>query len=175
MSGKVCFISDYHFGHAKVIKFEDNIRGNLLGVDNIFDHDKLLIDRTYSVINKRDTLWILGDNGNKQTIVDLITNLKCIRVNYIPGNHDNISMINAIKDIPKVQIKGFCRYKKHWITHCPIHPQELRELRNIHGHTHSKVIRDPKYICVSIENNKGYPVPIDNIINDEYITWNNFT
>jgi calcineurin-like phosphoesterase family protein len=34
-------------------------------------------------------------------------------------------------------VRGFLRYKQMWLSHCPIHPQELYRCKlNVHGHIH---------------------------------------
>ena len=170
---KVYFISDYHFGHAKVIEFEDRCRGKVLSVDTIQDHDEELIVRTLETINKRDTLWILGDNGNEKLLYAMLTQTRA-NIKYIPGNHDSITSIELLATLPNLKVAGITKWKNFWLTHAPVHPQELRGKMNIHGHNHSKVIRDPNYFCVSVENTGGYTVWGEEIRNGEFTTHNNF-
>lgn len=171
---KTYLISDYHFGHANVLKFENNLRAKVLGVSDIEQHDTMLRDRTCSTLNKRDTLWILGDNGDTDTTVKLITECKAANIRYIPGNHDSFSHIETIGSIPKVKVTGITSKSGYWITHAPIHSMELRGKLNIHGHTHSKVLRNMNYVCVSIENNGGFPTWLEDIKEGRYYTWKNF-
>jgi calcineurin-like phosphoesterase family protein len=170
---KSYFISDYHFGHAKVIQFEEQLRGKVLGVDNIDDHDALLMFRTWTTVNKRDTLWVLGDNGSVDTTVELVKNCKGI-VRYVPGNHDKPANIAILGALDNVIIHGITKWKNFWITHAPVHDQELRGCLNIHGHSHSKVIRDARYVCVSVENTEGYPIWGEDIRSGAFQTYQNF-
>lgn len=171
---KALFISDYHFGHSNVIKFEDNLRGKLLGVNTIEEHDAVLRERTLVTVNKKDTLWVLGDNGNVGTTAELFNTCKARVINYIPGNHDTPKSIAKLASLEKVNVLGITKWKGFWVTHAPVHPQELRDKVNIHGHCHSKVVRDKRYVCVSVENCEGYPVWGQDIVNGLYWTENNF-
>lgn len=171
---KVYFISDYHFGHSNVIEFENRLRARVLGVNTIQEHDLLLIERTLQTVNKRDTLWVLGDNGSVETTYSMFNECLSSRIHYIPGNHDSRSQIAKLSSLDNVNVSGITKYKGYWLTHSPMHPQELRGKGNIHGHCHSKVIRDPAYTCVSIENTAGYPICGQDIVKGEFTTHNNF-
>ena len=50
----VKFISDLHFSHTNLIK-------NLRGFDDIREHDNKIIDNWNKVVNKKDTVYIIGD------------------------------------------------------------------------------------------------------------------
>lgn len=56
-------------------------------------------------------------------------------------------------------------YKNTWISHCPIHPQELRNRDgNIHGHLHNSIVPDLRYFNVNLDVN-GYDfVPLTKIL-----------
>ena len=48
-------------------------------------------------------------------------------------------------------VMGGFSYKGVWLTHIPIHPDELRGRPNIHGHTHNHIINDNRYLNVCME------------------------
>ena len=57
----------------------------------------------------------------------------------------------------------FVKYKEFWLSHAPIHPEELRDRINIHGHVHYKNIDDARYFNVSCENIGFKPISLENI------------
>lgn len=61
--------------------------------------------------------------------------------------------------------------KKFWLSHCPLHPEELRGRLNIHGHVHTNSVRDQRYINVSFEMSKT-PIPLEDIVSGKFQTWN---
>ena len=61
------------------------------------------------------------------------------------------------------EVYGFHKYKEFWLSHCPIHPQELRGKYNIHGHVHHNNIPDKNYFNVCIEALNGLPIKLDEI------------
>jgi calcineurin-like phosphoesterase family protein len=79
----------------------------------------------------------------------------------ILGNHDEFTLETYKPYFNKIH--GFVRYKGMWLSHAPIHPQELRGKVNVHGHNHKNVIPDERYICVSVEQVNGKPKSLDEI------------
>ncbi len=159
MIAKTFFISDTHFSHENILKFEPHYRP----FDTIEEHDQELIKRWNSVVRPNDIVYHLGDvvfgqknlfklgflNGDKRLIM---------------GNHDCYSTHEYLKYFTKLygclQWQGFCI-----LSHIPVNPQQLsgRYRYNIHGHLHSKnvmlpqlegkeaYVNDPRYINVSVE------------------------
>ena len=86
------------------------------------------------------------------------------------GNHDTDSgerqdilrMLIMLYKINKVG--SLYKYKnKFWLSHAPIHPQELRGLKNVHGHCHNNSIDDNRYINVSCEAVNYTPIQFKDI------------
>ena len=163
MSHEVYFVSDLHYSHRKVIEFEDRFRAKALDVDTIEEHDALITERIVSTLPKDSILYILGDVGSVEKCKTLIKEVKSAQVVFLPGNHDSISAIKDIGSIPKVSVVGDHKRKGYWITHIPIHPNELYGSINIHGHVHSKDVDDDRYINLSIERTKGWPISFSDI------------
>ena len=149
----VYFISDLHLGHDRITSFRPDF-GN-----SSKEHDEILIDRINSTVNKRDKLYILGDIAFNSVGVERFKNINCQHIEAIWGNHCDIKKL-----MPLVEKHGaFKKYKDYWLSHCPIHPQELRGKINIHGHVHQKEIDDNRYISVCVEACNGVPMSIDEI------------
>jgi calcineurin-like phosphoesterase family protein len=152
----VYLISDLHLGHLNMA-----IRR---GFSNVEDHDNHVIEKWNSVINKKDTVWILGDITMEKTQpYRLLDELKGIK-NVVLGNHD---LPQHVPELLKYTNKvcGSFSYKGCILTHIPINEFELRRFRyNIHGHLHSNVIEDQRYINVSCERVEYTPILLNELI-----------
>jgi len=101
-------------------------------------------------VNKRDTLILCGDICFDEEALRIVGSLPGRKV-LIKGNHD----LKKHPDYPKVfdQVHGLYRYKHCWLSHAPIHPEELRGKINVHGHVHFETLKDTRYQNVCVENN----------------------
>lgn len=164
----IFFISDLHLGHKKILDFAGQYRKG----DCPAEHDQILIENWNSVINKRDTVYVLGDVyfGGDEYGHMCLEELKGIK-KLIMGNHDT-NYRNYVRHFRS--LNGFRNLGGYWLSHAPIHPMELRGLPNIHGHLHHTVITDhygdpdPRYINVCVEQTGGFPVPFDDIKSGSY-------
>jgi len=155
---RVYFTSDLHLGHASIIKFA-GAHGR--EGSNSKEHDEWIIHSWNSIVRKRDLVWVLGDvamggPGTKESPGIGWTNLaKVAKLNgtkkIILGNHDDMP-IEAYQQYFQV-VRGMGRHKGHWLSHCPIHPVELRGRKNVHGHVHHNTLDDDRYINVCVEEN----------------------
>lgn len=146
---KIRFISDLHFGHKNMA-----IRR---GFKDEFEHDEYIIKQWNSVVNKRDTVFILGDITMERSKwyfrLDSLFGYKKV----ILGNHDKLSCVpELLKYVNSVggmlNLKNF-NSKNIVLTHCPVHPSEFNYKvdYNIHGHVHENTLDDKRYINVSAE------------------------
>jgi calcineurin-like phosphoesterase family protein len=60
-------------------------------------------------------------------------------------------------------VAGIIKYKGFWLSHAPIHPEELRGKPNIHGHVHTNTLNDSRYFNASLENIGYKPVSIEEV------------
>lgn len=131
----VRFISDYHFGHEYVAK--------LRGFSNALEMNEHIVQQHNKVVHKKDLTYILGDISMEDSRwYHLLDQMKGRKI-AILGNHDDP------RDIPELlkyvdRVGAMVRYKGIFLTHCPIHPQELeyRVSKNIHGHTHEYLVTE---------------------------------
>lgn len=110
-------------------------------------------------IRKNDLVYFLGDAAFDQASLDLIGNQVGRKI-LIKGNHDDMVSSRAQMEVFE-EIHGILKYKKMWLTHCPIHPAELRRCSvNVHAHVHENTITkgwgpfkrpDPRYINCSVD------------------------
>lgn len=162
MGGVIRFISDPHFGHKNMALRR--------GFKDVYHHDEHIIDKWNSVVNKKDTTWILGDvtmEKNDYSILNRLSGFKRV----ILGNHDPGNYVKYLLDYVN-SIHGMVKYKdkKHgniWLTHSPIYSGELehRVNYNIHGHIHDGYkIEDKRYINVCMEMQDYTPKTIEQLI-----------
>ena len=169
----VRFIADPHFGHTNMaIK---------RGFKDAKEQDDYIIKQWNSVVNKRDTTYILGDVTMETRKYDILDKLKGTKI-VILGNHD---MPNHVPDLLNhvTKVAGMMKKKFHkervttFLTHSPVHTRELdyRIGINIHGHIHEYVVMkkylfglikrpDKRYICVSCEQIDYTPKSISELL-----------
>jgi len=77
------FISDLHFGHKNILKFDN--RPFL----NIEQHDKAIIENWNNVVGENDDVYVLGDISwyDAEQTIQIFKQLKG-RIHLIKGNHD---------------------------------------------------------------------------------------
>jgi calcineurin-like phosphoesterase family protein len=157
--GRVFLISDPHFGHENVAKKR--------GFDSIEQHDNFMVSNWNKVVHKNDKVFVFGDITMEKKKYDILDKLNGNKT-FILGNHDLEQNSNDLCKYGKVA--GLLKYKGFWLSHCPIHPDELRGKKNIHGHNHRRRIRrfwfftDKRYINVSMDLNNYTPVLFNDII-----------
>jgi len=148
--------SDLHLGHKNVaIK---------RGFSSVEEHDSHIIEGL-SGLGKRDKLFILGDVAHRLKDLIKLSSLKCT-MDLVAGNHDQLRATAYASIFNKVY--GLIKYKNFWLSHCPIHPQEMyRCVGNIHGHIHmntdSELLSLP-YFNVNVELHDYKPVPFLSIV-----------
>lgn len=150
----IYFTSDLHLTHSKIIQYCNR------PFSSIDEHDKQLIDNWNSRVNKKDTVYMLGDFGfspSKSNVEYLqkLANKLTGRIILIRGNHDTnidaIKRFDAVKDIHVISY-----YKQKFIMcHYPLRSWQFINKGGIHlfAHCHSNM---PPYY-------KSFDVGIDNI------------
>jgi calcineurin-like phosphoesterase family protein len=163
---QVYFISDLHLGHRNIHKFRKTAYkrrygfGEFLVFESEEEHQEALIEAWNETIRKRDTVYILGDVAFNEKGLEAFKRLQGHK-RIILGNHD----IDGKALAPYCDsIGGFQRYKREfWLSHAPIHPDELRGKYNIHGHVHDQTLQDSRYFNVCPENIGMSPIPFETI------------
>lgn len=151
---KVFFLSDLHIGHKAILKYRPEFK-------SVEEHDNTIIENWNSVVKKKNQIvWVLGDfmlKNNKYDMESILDRLNgTIRI--ISGNHCHMDYY------PRDMIwKALEKKYGYWLSHCPIHPNELRGSKCMHGHVHNKSIDDDRYINVCCENVNYTPISLDEI------------
>jgi len=152
---KTYFCSDWHLGHGNILRYRPQF-------NSIDEHDQTFIDNFNKIIKKRDTVFFLGDIAFTEEGLDKLKELNyCKKVLYL-GNHDYLDVEKYLEVFDEVF--AFRSYKSYWLSHCPIHSQELRNRKgNIHGHLHASILDDPRYYDVSPEKHNFELVDFEKI------------
>ena len=155
-------ISDLHLGHKNILSFTKGYRQGT----NVEEHDEWIIDQWNSVVGYKDIVYCLGDLSFTTIGFKKCSQLKGQK-KLLLGNHDTRSM-KQYMDMGFAIMPGLKRTHNHWLSHAPIHPDQLRGCNNIHGHTHQTHINDPRYINVSVEACQAQPVNVETILDGTY-------
>ena len=159
------FISDHHFGHTNILKYEAAARP----FKTIDEMNEAIINRWNSVVKKFDKVYHLGDfcfGANNIEIAKFLNGNKYL----ILGNHDRYASRLYLQYF--MQLHGALFWNECILSHMPVHPNQLehRAKYNIHGHLHSKNIelhgylgKNPSYINVSCEQNNLTPINADEL------------
>jgi len=135
------------------------------GFSSIAEHDAHIIKMWNSVVTKRDVVYILGDiTMSKAGFYPMLDALKGEK-KVILGNHDKQANVKLLLNYVN-SVAGMIKYRGWFLTHCPIHTNELQHCKgNVHGHVHEKTIDDNRYINVSCEALDYTPALLDDLIN----------
>lgn len=170
---RVYFISDLHLGHDNIHYFEPNYRSGDTGLEN---HENILNNLSRK-LTKRDTLFVIGDvclaPNEKDNLYWLfrLGEIPCTKY-LIRGNHDELPIEEYLKAFDDVY--GSFKYRGYWVSHFPMHPDELYGKQNIHGHVHRNTIKDSegnwdkRYINVCCEALGEEPIDFQDIKSGKY-------
>lgn len=175
---KTFLISDTHFGHHGVTQFLREDGSKLRPWDNVEEMDEALVENWNKVVGVKDKVYHLGDVVINRKALPIMSRLNGEKV-LLRGNHDVFRMSEYalyFKDI-----RGSHKLDTFILTHIPIHPASLARWcgGNIHGHLHSNNVmrnvtlsdtngkqimeKDPRYICVSVEQINYTPINFEQI------------
>lgn len=140
----VYVIADLHFGHKNICNFR-----KISGIDCELSHREYLIAQWNSFITKRDKIYVLGDAAFNEEGLESIARLNGAKI-LVKGNHDNLHASEYLRYFNDVE--ALVKHKDSWLSHAPLHPEELRGRINIHGHVHYATLKDERYRNVSVEN-----------------------
>ena len=131
----IWFCSDLHFGHKKIGTFR-----SFMGLHSEEENREKICSDWKKVVTKEDIVYVLGDAAFTMESVETFSNLPGLKY-LIRGNHDGLNTSVYLKHFKEVY--GIVKYKDYWLSHAPLHPDELRGRVNLHGHVHNSTIRLP--------------------------------
>ena len=138
---EVFVIADLHFGHKKLAEVR--------GFESTQAHDDDIVDRWNRAVRKRDVTYVLGDVFKLDRMKDL-NGLKKLAM----GNHDTMPIARYAEHFSKVA--AYFDFDGALLSHIPVHEGQFgRWDVNVHGHLHSNILDDLRYLCVSVEHVKA--------------------
>lgn len=156
----VYFTSDLHLGHKAIYKYRDKF------VDSR-THDMYMLEKIKK-LGKRDILIVLGDflfdGDHYEEYIQELKTFNC-RIKVILGNHDSKELFREYGTDSNIEPQlPFYSYKNMWLSHCPIHPNEMRKrVGCVHGHLHLEKIDSKNYFNVNIDVNDYEFVTLETI------------
>jgi calcineurin-like phosphoesterase family protein len=168
------FASDHHFHHRKIVEgfTASGKEPTSRPFSSIEEHDEILIQNHNMVVRPEDTVWFGGDvflsgGDGKEFNYDLLNRMNGNK-KLILGNHDTHRKIESYRPYFS-QIVGYSEMAGHFgkiiLSHIPVHTSQFdtRFKANIHGHTHSFCIDDPRYFNISMEAINYIPISYESI------------
>lgn len=157
---KVYLISDMHFGHPNIMKYENR---PFASVDEM---DKTIINNWNKTVKKEDKVFILGDVSfyNKEKTKEIISQLNGYKT-LIIGNHDKARSLTWWKDTGIEEISQYpILYNEFYIfSHEPVYLNENMPYANIHGHIHHLKYDSRQFFNVSVECIDYTPIDFERV------------
>lgn len=164
----IYFTSDLHLGHRGIIEMQNR------PFTNLEEMNRALIYNYNSIVNKKDTVYILGDISHHLSIEqanEMIEKMNGKKI-LIKGNHDKSyrqELFEDICDFKTISVNGV----RFVLMHYPMlsWPKKNSGSIQLHGHIHA----DAEYNCqnraegilrydVGVDANCFYPVSAKQII-----------
>ena len=175
--GRIFLTSDLHLGHDR--EFVWKVRG----YDSVQEMNLAQVQKWNETVEDDDDIYVLGDLmlGNSNNI-EFIKQLKG-KIHIVLGNHDTTNREKMYRELPNVveiaEVGIRLQYKKHHfiLTHYPmltgnLEKESLKQMSlNLYGHTHqlTNFYNDMPFMYhVGVDSHNGYPVLLDDIIEEMY-------
>ncbi len=172
--GETWFISDTHFGHKNILKFDP---AQARCWKDIEARDKAMVEMWNATVKPEDEVFHLGDvtlGRGSGWLGPLLKGLNGKKF-LLLGNHDKFPVSWYMEHF--TILRQPFPWRNHFaLTHAPIHPMCLsgRFKWNIHGHIHlSKVwpttnkgvwgLPDGRYVNVCVEHTEFKPLHEDEV------------
>lgn len=163
----IWFISDTHFFHANMYKFKTDTGVRVRAPYDVFEGDELMAQNWCKLVKPQDKVYHLGDvtfryDGLFQSLMQRLPGHKRL----IVGNHDKLKNPALHQWFEKIDLWTGGKFKKHGFvcSHIPLRKDQMRDGElNVHGHTHYRLLGDPGYVNVCVENTGYAPVNIDQL------------
>lgn len=173
----VYLTSDLHFGHDR--EFIWKVRG----YESVQEMNLAQVSKWNEIVTDEDDVYALGDLmlGDPSNI-EFIKQLKG-KIHIVLGNHDTANREKMYHELPNVvevaEVGIRLKHKKHHfaLTHYPmltgnLEKESLKQMTlNLYGHTHqtSNFHNDMPFMYhVGVDSHNGYPVLLDDIIEEMY-------
>ncbi len=157
---QVFLISDMHFGHPNIMKYENRPFASVDEMDNV------IIENWNKTVCKDDKVFILGDVSfyNKEKTKSIIEKLNGYKT-LIIGNHDKDRSLTWWRETGFNEVYQYpIIYNEFYIlSHEPVYLNENMPYANIHGHIHHLKYADKQFFNVSVECIDYTPVSFEKV------------
>jgi len=154
------FLGDPHFGHKGIT------RRFRKGFSSDEEHDNYIHDQIMNCCGPNNQLWLLGDilfhPSHFRKLWEY--SLSFQNVNIVLGNHDNHELVEYCIQYG-IKVYGLTKRYGFWLSHAPLHSNELYGRMNVHGHVHDNTVLDDRYINVSCEAIDYKPISLNQLRN----------
>ena len=175
MTKNIWVISDTHFNHANILKFEDRVgkavRGQFNSVEEMNEH---MIQRWNEVVKPGDKVYHLGDVvfGNDK-VEWMNTHMPRLMGSkrLVFGNHDEPSHFVGKGHFQKTSLWRIFKEFNILLTHVPVHEStvmegrggSIRPMLNVHGHIHQNESPTKYHYNACVEMNNYTPINIEEL------------
>ena len=169
---EIWHISDHHLGHANILKFTDG-DGKVTrpGFRDLEHMHHVMVERHNARVTPQDKVYFHGDVAWKVDALQRVLPLMNGKKRLILGNHDTLDVGLYRKHFKKVLAWRQFTHDDCAIvcTHFPLHKSSFLgrfpgACLNVHGHIHCRVINDPSYRNVCVEQTDYTPVNHDVLV-----------
>lgn len=176
-------ISDTHFSHANMLKFEvrdrhyrcpndeqqcdaacraDHPMVKMRPFASVEEMDELMVENWNRIVKPGDHVYHLGDVAMRKEHLAIVRRLNG-KKRLVRGNHD-IFKTRDYLDAGFQEIHGVRVIDNMVFTHIPIHPGSLGRFdANVHGHIHSNSALPLPYINACVEVTEYRPVTLEEL------------
>lgn len=158
------FIADLHLHHKNLLAFRDDDGSLIRGAhfSSVEEMNETIIENWNKRVRPGDTVYDLGDVlfGTSIAAFEILKRLNGRHV-LIKGNHDRAKLKRYVEHFADVRSEVMVKSSKGVPILCSHRPQILPHdelVFNVHGHLHHHIMRDPRYINVSVEHTNYAPV-----------------
>lgn len=153
------FISDTHFGHRGILKYEGENRP----YSDLQEHDEALIKNWNELVKPDDKVYHIGDFCLNRKSLEVAKRLMGRKI-LIMGNHD-VFRTEEYLEAGFERVCGALQFENLILTHIPVHTNQVehRFFANVHGHMHSRKIDDWRYLNVSVEHTQCKPITLEEV------------
>lgn len=149
MGHREYFISDTHFSHESIVKFERT------QFSNVEEHDEFILQMYRNLadrVKEGDIVYHLGDWGNTDYLwVNRLLTAKKAKTVFVMGNHDkqsNLELYNEYFD--EVHEHAYFLTDRILLSHRPYMLAEPGVL-NVCGHLHASTLNSPNHVICSVD------------------------
>jgi calcineurin-like phosphoesterase family protein len=157
-------VSDTHFGHKGVTQFLKADGTKIRPWDDPDKMDEDMVQMWNEIVKPDDRVYHLGDVVINRRCLPIMNRLNGKKV-LIKGNHDIFKLEEYSLYFEDIRSYNVLVKEGIIMSHIPVHPSQLERWKaNVHGHLHTNVLDDPRYINVCVEQTGFKPILLEEVL-----------